>query len=90
VYAPITLDQVKKIVEEHLLKGRPVKDVMYLGQTETTLQGFHPISPLAQEKRVVLRNSGYIDPTSIDDYIARDGYMALGKVLAITTEKLSK
>ena len=87
VYAPIKLDQVKIIVEEHLLKGRPVKDFMYSGRTETTPQDFRPLSPLAQEKRVVLRNSGYIDPTNIDDYIARDGYMALGKVLSGTPEE---
>lgn len=87
VYAPIKLDQVKIIVEEHLLKGRPVKAMMYLGRTETVPQVFQPLSPLAQEKRVVLRNSGYIDPTNIDDYIARDGYMALGKVLSGTPEE---
>ncbi|QPM69507.1 NADH-quinone oxidoreductase subunit NuoF [Atribacter laminatus] len=87
VYAPIKLDQVKTIVEDHLLKGRPVKNFMYSGRTETAPQHFQPLSPLAQEKRVVLRNSGYIDPTNIDDYIARDGYIALGNVLSGSPEE---
>ena len=90
IYAPVSLDQVKTIVEEHLLKGRPVKNYRYLGPTETTYQGFQPIFPLTREKRVVLRNSGFIDPTNIEDYIARDGYMALGKVLSGTPEEAIK
>ena len=75
-----------KMIEEHLLNGRPVEKLMY------TLPGQdHPIPLLkgipffAKQKLVVLRNRGAIDPEKIDDYIAADGYKALEKALTLMT-----
>ena len=75
-----------KMIEEHLLNGKPVEKLMY------TLPGQeHPIPLLkeipffAKQKLVVLRNRGAIDPEKIDDYIAADGYKALEKALTLMT-----
>ena len=69
---------VKKIVEEHLLKGRVVYD---LEISKEDISMFVKTKPKLEETRIVLRNVGLIDPTSIEEYIARDGYMALVKAL---------
>ncbi|MEI6157863.1 MAG: hypothetical protein WCP87_05810 [Atribacterota bacterium] len=82
VYAPVRVDQVKTIVEEHLWKGRPVRSLMFTPKQGRETQSFLPHFPLAKEKRVVLRNSGHINPAEIEDYIAQDGYLALGMVLS--------
>ena len=73
-------DDVKKIVEEHLLKGRRAKE-LELDSTLFTDKISVEAKKVSEETRVVLRNAGVIDPTNIDEYIARDGYMALAKVL---------
>ncbi|MBC7216769.1 MAG: NADH-quinone oxidoreductase subunit NuoF [Candidatus Caldatribacterium sp.] len=85
VYAPVKVQDVRRIVEEHLLKGRVVKDLLFLGERGREVAAFLPPSPAAKEKRVVLRNCGLIDPLNIEEYIARDGYMALAKVLTEMT-----
>jgi NADH:ubiquinone oxidoreductase subunit F (NADH-binding) len=64
------------ITEEHLYKGRPVERFRYQRRVVEPLD-----EPTTKEVRVVLRNVGTIDPESIEDYIAQDGYAALGKVL---------
>jgi len=77
-YVGMTVDDIPFIVEEHFLKGRvakkftlPIKTVV---DEELT-------APTAKEIRVVLRNCGVVDPENIEDYIAHDGYMALGNVM---------
>ena len=83
VYGPIEPADVPHIVEEHLYKGRIVEEkrapahrlsgkVAWLSARKGTLPA---------ENRVVLKNVGLIDPESIDDYIAHDGYQALGLAL---------
>jgi len=81
-YTGLTTDDIPFIVEEHFLKGRvaqkfvtPVK--VFLDEELG--------APKSKEIRVVLRNCGKIDPDNIEDYIAEDGYMALGKVLTEST-----
>jgi NADH:ubiquinone oxidoreductase subunit F (NADH-binding)/(2Fe-2S) ferredoxin len=71
-----------KLVEEHFLKGRILKDYVapIIRPIEEELA-----APKAKEVRVVLRNVGVVDPLNIEDYIANDGYMALGKVLTEMT-----
>jgi len=81
IYAPITVSDVKRIVEEHFWKGRPVKDLIFSPPEKGEMGTFLPYFPLSKEKRVVLRNSGQIDPLNIEEYIARDGYLALARVL---------
>jgi len=86
MYGPIKSDDVAYIVEEHLFKGRIVEEkrvpsfelsgrVAWLNTRKGTLPA---------ENRVVLKNVGLIDPENIEDYIAHDGYQALGLALGST------
>ena len=79
-YVQLTPEDARLIVEEHLLKGRPIERLMFKGIEVEPLE-----APASKEIRVVLRNVGKIDPGNIDDYIAVDGYGALGKVLTEMT-----
>jgi NADH:ubiquinone oxidoreductase subunit F (NADH-binding)/(2Fe-2S) ferredoxin len=81
-YAGMRVDDVPYLVEEQFLKGRVVERLLAnrLEQTEDELG-----PPKPKEVRVVLRNCGQIDPENIEDYIAVDGYQALGKVLSQMT-----
>ncbi len=88
MYAPVHVSDIEEIVTEHLLKGRPVERLIAAGARPERKEGYFQPSPLAKEKRVVLRNSGLIDPGSIEDYIARDGYLALGKALSMTRQQV--
>ena len=86
-YSRVTADDVKEIVEEHLLKGRIVDRLVYKDGAED-VHGNVALSDTAfykTQNRVVLRNCGVIDPEVIDEYIAMDGYQALGKVLTEMT-----
>ena len=87
-YSRVTADDVKEIVEEHLLKGRIVDRLVYRdsGTDEIVEKAAASVSLsdtkfYKSQKRIVLRNCGVIDPDNIDEYIAMDGYAALGKVL---------
>jgi len=83
-YARVTPDDVDEIVEEHLLKGRLVKRLIYKdhavesGETHTSL---NEVSFYKKQRRIALRNCGMIDPENIEEYIAFDGYSALAKCL---------
>ncbi len=89
-YSRVTNEDVSEIVEEHLLKGRPVERLIYNDGAEDKANE-HGVSSLSDtnfykaQKRVALRNCGVINPEVIDEYIARDGYMALAKVLTEMT-----
>ena len=88
-YSRVEADDVKEIVSEHLLKGRIVERLVYNDTgAETPVDGNVSLNDTAfykTQNRVVLRNCGVIDPESIDEYIAMDGYAALGKVLTEMT-----
>ncbi len=88
-YSRITTEDVKEIVEEHLLKGRIVDRLVYKDTAEEEVDVDHlSLNDTAfykSQKRIVLRNCGVIDPENIDEYIAMDGYAALGKVLTEMT-----
>ena len=77
-YACLSADDIPYLVEEHFLKGRPVEKFR---AQERTIADEELSAPTAKEVRVVLRNCGKIDPNNIEDYIAEDGYLALGQVL---------
>ncbi len=85
-YSEVKVEDVPEIVEEHLLKGRMVKRLLY---EETVHQ--EDIKPLNEtnfykkQHRVALRNCGVIDPENIEEYIAMDGYQALAKCLTELT-----
>ncbi len=83
-YAHVTPENVTKIVDEHLIKGRIVKELLYKGSMEEdkqTVKSLDKVDFYKKQKRVALRNCGVIDPENIDEYIAFDGYAALGKCL---------
>ena len=88
-YSRVAAEDVEEIVTEHLLKGRPVERLVYndTGKAEEIMKDV-ALSDTAfykSQERVVLRNCGVIDPENIDEYIAMDGYAALGKVLTEMT-----
>lgn len=75
-----------EIVESHLLKGRIVQHLVYESpDTGEKVPEVGKIGFFAKQTRVALRNTGVINPEVIEEYIARDGYMALGKVLSTMT-----
>jgi NADH:ubiquinone oxidoreductase subunit F (NADH-binding)/(2Fe-2S) ferredoxin/Pyruvate/2-oxoacid:ferredoxin oxidoreductase delta subunit len=81
-YCGVQAKDVAFLVQEHFLKGRPVKKLMYTPPAEKSpVPALKAIPFFAKQKLVVLRNRGAIDPERIDDYIAADGYSALIKAL---------
>jgi NADH:ubiquinone oxidoreductase subunit F (NADH-binding)/(2Fe-2S) ferredoxin len=77
-YSNLTPDDMAYVVEEHLLKGRIAQKFV---TPEKVFTDEELSAPTAKEIRVVLRNCGKIDPENIEDYLAEEGYQALGKVL---------
>lgn len=85
-YQKVAVEDVREIVEEHLLKGRFVQRLMYQHPVSTeVIPEYKEIDFFNQQVRIALRNVGLIDPEVIQEYIARDGYAALGKVLTEMT-----
>ena len=90
-YSRVTPEDVKEIVEEHLLKGRVVERLVYAdtGDKDAVVDksavSLNDTAFYKSQKRIVLRNCGVIDPDNIEEYIAMDGYAALGKVLTEMT-----
>ncbi|MBO5745774.1 MAG: NADH-quinone oxidoreductase subunit NuoF [Clostridia bacterium] len=88
-YSRVEEKDVEEIVAEHLLKGRPVERLVYTdtGDVEETIENvsLNDTAFYRSQKRVALRNCGVINPEVIDEYIAMDGYQALGKVLTEMT-----
>jgi (2Fe-2S) ferredoxin len=82
-YQKLTVDIIPHLVEEHFLKGRPVKKLFYKEPASAeTIPSMDDIPFYSKQKLIVLKNRGVIDPENIDEYISRDGYVALGKALA--------
>jgi NADH:ubiquinone oxidoreductase subunit F (NADH-binding)/(2Fe-2S) ferredoxin/NAD-dependent dihydropyrimidine dehydrogenase PreA subunit len=85
-YSKMEIGRVDKIVEEHLFKGRIVKEYLYEGSLDSeNLKSLNEVDFYAKQKRVALQNCGVINPEDINEYIARDGYVALGKALTEMT-----
>ena len=81
-YSKIKVEDVPRIVEEHLKNGNVVKDLLYQETiTDTGIKSLQETPFYAKQSRIVLRNCGLINPEDIDEYIARDGYMAIAKCL---------
>ena len=83
-YSMVTPEDVPEIVEEHLLKGRIVKRLLYKETVvdDSTTKSLNETKFYEKQMRVALRNCGVINPESIDEYIALDGYQAVGKILS--------
>jgi len=89
-YSGITVEDVDTIVEEHLIKGRIVTKLLYKDSQDEVSKEIKPLDDIGfyqKQKRVALRNCGVINPESIDEYIAFDGYKALAKVLTEMTRE---
>jgi NADH-quinone oxidoreductase subunit F len=85
-YCQVSPDDVAQLVEETLLKGRLVERLLYREPVEHKAIPYYQQIPFyAKQKRIALRNCGMINPESIDEYIAQDGYSALTKVLSEMT-----
>ena len=85
-YSMIKVSDVPLIVEEHLLKGRIVTDLLYKDHTtDETMNSIDDVGFYKKQQRVALRNCGVINPEIIEEYIAYDGYQALAKVLTEMT-----
>ena len=83
-YSMVTPEDVPEIVEEHLLKGRIVKRLLYKETVvdDSTTKSLNETKFYEKQMRVALRNCGVINPEIIDEYIALDGYQAVGKILS--------
>ena len=86
-YSMVKEENVKEIVDEHLLKGRPVTRLLYdeTVAEDNTIKSLDDTAFYKKQLRIALRNCGVINPENIDEYIAFDGYAALGKVLTEMT-----
>ena len=87
-YSRVEEKDVAEIVSEHLLKGRPVERLVYNEKNETTgevTESLNDTTFYKSQHRLALRNCGVINPENIEEYIAMDGYAALGKVLTEMT-----
>lgn len=85
-YSRVEAADITELVEEHLVKGRPLDRLIYTEKGD----GHHPLSInelgfFKKQKRIALANCGVINPENIDEYIGFDGYMALEKVLLTMT-----
>lgn len=81
-YRQIKVEDVPEIVDEHLIKGRIVKHLLYDDTVAgDTVKSLNETQFYKKQKRVALRNCGVIDPENINEYIAMDGYQALAKCL---------
>ncbi len=82
-YSLVTPEDVPEIVEEHLLKGRIVKRLLYKETLvdDENIKSLNEVDFYKKQQRIALANCGVINPESIDEYIAFGGYTALGKVL---------
>lgn len=85
-YGWLKPEDAPKLVEEHLVKGQPVKKFMFVSpDTKETIPHSADIPFFQKQMAVVLRNKGLIDPESIDEYIAREGYQGLEQTLTTLT-----
>ncbi|MBE6775565.1 MAG: NADH-quinone oxidoreductase subunit NuoF [Ruminococcaceae bacterium] len=85
-YSEVKVEDVPEIVEEHLLKGRMVTRLLYKETvTPDEIKGLNDTNFYKKQKRVALGNCGVINPEDINEYIAYDGYQALGKCLTQLT-----
>jgi NADH:ubiquinone oxidoreductase subunit F (NADH-binding)/(2Fe-2S) ferredoxin/NAD-dependent dihydropyrimidine dehydrogenase PreA subunit len=85
-YSHVNLDDVERIIEEDIVKGEVVKDILYSGAIEDDkIKSLNEVAFYAKQKRVALRNCGVVNPEIIEEYIAYDGYQALHKALTEMT-----
>jgi NADH-quinone oxidoreductase subunit F len=84
-YEKLKPEDATKIVEEHLLNGRIVEELLHRNGSTNPYNSLDEQPFFKRQQKTVLKNCGIIDPTNIDEYIARDGYSALAKALTKMT-----
>ena len=91
-YQKLTIEEIPKLVEEHFLKGRPYEKLMFKdAEKRSAIPLMNDIPFFKHQVLRVLKNKGMIDPESLDEYIARDGYLATAKALTeMTPEDIIK
>mgnify|MGYP000862273523 CR=1 FL=1 len=86
IYRQVKPEDTKEIVEEHLLKGKPVKRLMGKKDfSEETVLKYQDLNFFKKQYRIALRNCGLINPENLKSYIARGGYEALAKAVTEMT-----
>jgi NADH:ubiquinone oxidoreductase subunit F (NADH-binding)/(2Fe-2S) ferredoxin/Pyruvate/2-oxoacid:ferredoxin oxidoreductase delta subunit len=80
-YVEVKPEDAQDIIAEHIVKGRPVERLLYKTAEKVAAKGEHDIQFYQKQVRIVLRNCGIINPEDVQEYISRDGYAALEKVL---------
>ncbi len=81
-YTQVKPEDVAEIVAEHVIKGRKVNRLLYIDPTnQEKISDAKHMGFYRKQIRIALRNCGVINPENVDEYIARDGYHAIGKVL---------
>jgi NADH:ubiquinone oxidoreductase subunit F (NADH-binding)/(2Fe-2S) ferredoxin/NAD-dependent dihydropyrimidine dehydrogenase PreA subunit len=87
-YQQLRQEDIPYLVEEHFLKGRPVKKLMYVPEKdEKPIPKMMDIDFFRHQRLIVLQNRGRMDPEKIDEYIGFDGYTALAKALTAMSPK---
>lgn len=80
-YSEITEENVSEIVQEHIINGNVVEQLLYEDKSGNKVAAYKDIDFYKRQKRIALKNCGKIDPESIEEYISVGGYKALGKVV---------
>jgi NADP-reducing hydrogenase subunit HndC len=85
-YVGVTPADAEEIIMEHVVKGRPVERLLYKDpHSNERISDSKGMDFYKKQIRIALRNCGFINPENIEEYIARDGYMAMGKCLTEST-----
>ena len=85
-YVEVKPEDAEELIEEHIIKGRKVMRLLYVDpENKETISDSKHMGFYKKQIRIALRNCGFINPENVDEYIARDGYAALGKCLAEMT-----
>ena len=81
-YVEVKPEDAAELIDEHIIKGRQVKRLLYQDpEKKESIADSKHMDFYKKQIRIALRNCGFIDPENLDEYIARDGYMALGKCI---------
>ena len=85
-YTQVKPEDVRSIVEEHIMQGCKVKDLLYVDpETNEHVEDSKHMGFYKKQLRIALRNCGFINPEDIHEFISREGYLGLGKVLTEMT-----
>jgi NADP-reducing hydrogenase subunit HndC len=84
-YVKVKPEDAPVIVAEHIIKGKHVQRLLAAGTSARKTVSGVTTGLKRKQIRIALRNCGIINPENIDEYIARDGYAALGKCLTELT-----